>query len=926
MNAETWLSVLNPEQLAAVTHEGSPLLILAGAGSGKTRVITTKIAWLIAERGVEPESILAVTFTNKAAREMAERARLMEGRAERSVLRTFHSFGAWLLRRNAALAGLDSNFTIYDDDDAITLLAKAMPALTRPQVSSICHKISRAKDYCYGPDHLLLAEIDPDPDFAEAYRLYEKRLRETGNLDFGDLILLPVRLLNEHPEVRDRLTRRFSVIMVDEYQDSNVAQFELLKAITGPETYLCVVGDDDQSIYRFRGAEVRNILTFQDSFPGTTIIRLERNYRSVAPILSVAGEVVSNNEGRLGKTLIAERGSGKKPELVFLANQDEEAAFCATMIQTARKKGVPYADWAVLYRMNAQSLGFETEFLHRKIPYRVVGSLKFYEREEIKDALAFLALVANGRDEVAFRRIVNKPARGLGEVTQDKIVDEARRVLFEEPAPGDALDFGEKADLVSASRRLLDTLSKKARSGLSEFIAIVESLRQLLPAAEPPVGDDADPFAASPAFTAGGAIAQSADADAEIAGKARPTVSAGVSTPAGKAQPASRDGPRDSSASVIAQSADAGTETAGKANDLSLSKGASAGVTTETAGKANLSASSGPRDSAALPDPAFHSPALRASSAPSGSLDFGSPETAATADSGKSRKKGAIGLAVFVDKLVESSGLLAYHQGQDEIAGTQRVANLQELVNAASLYPLTREGLTEFLEHIELDRSMADDDENPDSVTLITVHNTKGLEFRRVVITGLESGVFPREDKAGDDLEEERRLMYVGCTRAMDELYLTSCAARRLYGRTAFMEPSRFLSEIPANDLVVSGRAPRSFLSRYPAVGKDASIFAGSRSGGVNHSGETRLAGDSAPREAGRDRSFPGSGAPRDPSGLAEKWKVGQKLFHDDYGYGIISKSFYAGDEFVILVRFETGGEKRFLPKYQGNNLLPVED
>jgi DNA helicase-2/ATP-dependent DNA helicase PcrA len=881
MNAETWLSVLNPEQLAAVTHEGSPLLILAGAGSGKTRVITTKIAWLIAERGVEPESILAVTFTNKAAREMAERARLMEARAERSVLRTFHSFGAWLLRRNSALAGLDSNFTIYDDDDAITLLAKAMPALTRPQVSSICHKISRAKDYCYGPDHPLLAEIDPDPDFAEAYRLYEKRLRETGNLDFGDLILLPVRLLNEHPEVRDRLTRRFSVIMVDEYQDSNVAQFELLKAITGPETYLCVVGDDDQSIYRFRGAEVRNILTFQDSFPGTTIIRLERNYRSVAPILSVAGEVVSNNEGRLGKTLIAERGSGKKPELVFLANQDEEAAFCATMIQAARKKGVPYADWAVLYRMNAQSLGFETEFLHRKIPYRVVGSLKFYEREEIKDALAFLALVANGRDEVAFRRIVNKPARGLGEVTQDKIVDEARRVLFEEPAPGDALDFGEKADLVSASRRLLDTLTKKARSGLSEFIAIVESLRQLLPAAETSVGDDADPFAASPALSVGAATGQPADADTEIAGKA---------------------------------------------GDPSLSKGASVGATSETAGKDSLPASSGPRDSFALPDTVSPSPSSRASSSSSGSLDFdpavtGPAETAAAADSGKARKKGAIGLAVFVDKLVESSGLLAYHQGQDEIAGTQRVANLQELVNAASLYPLTREGLTEFLEHIELDRSMADDSENPDSVTLITVHNTKGLEFRRVVITGLETGVFPREDKAGDDLEEERRLMYVGCTRAMDELYLTSCAARRLYGRTAFMEPSRFLSEIPADQLVVSGRAPRSFLSRYPSVGKDASIFAGARSACANPSGDRRLAADSASRVSGS-----GDAAPRDPSGLSEKWKVGQKLFHDDYGYGIISKSFYAGDEFVILVRFETGGEKRFLPKYQGNNLLPVED
>lgn len=813
MNADAWLDVLNPEQRSAVIHEGSPLLILAGAGSGKTRVITTKVAWLIRERNVEPESILAVTFTNKAAREMSERARRMEPRAERSMLRTFHSFGAWLLRRNAALAGLDPNFTIYDDDDTVTLLSKAMPALTRQQVQGAVHKISRAKDYCYGPDSPLLAEIDPDPDFAEVYRLYEKRLRETGNLDFGDLILLPVKMLREHAELRDRIVRRFSVVMVDEYQDSNVAQFEFLKAITGPETYLCVVGDDDQSIYRFRGAEVRNILTFAESFPGTEVIRLERNYRSIAPILNIAGEVVSHNDGRLGKTLIAERGNGKKPVLVFLGNQDEEASFCAELIQNARKNGVPYTDWAVLYRMNAQSLGFETEFLHRKIPYRVVGSLKFYEREEIKDSLAFLALVANGRDEVAFRRIVNKPARGLGEVTQDKIVDEARRILFEASSvPDGTLDFDDRTDLISASRRMLETLPKKARSGLSEFIHIVETLRGMI-----------DPDASGGGTAGGGA--------------------------------------------------DSGTELAGQTDQSSGS--AKTGTELDF-----------------LP----------------GSAISDSPDADSSASSNKSRKKGAVGLASFVEKLVDSSGLLAYHQGQDEIAGTQRVANLQELMNAASLYTADRAGLTEFLEHIELDRSMANEDENPDSVTLITVHNTKGLEFRRVVITGLESGVFPRDDKKGDDLEEERRLMYVGCTRAMDELYLTSCAARRLYGRTAFMEPSLFLSEMNARELEVLGRAPRSFLARLSpssSVPKDS---------------------DSA-RASGLSASSPSSSAPRtDPDPLAERWKVGRKLFHDDYGYGIITKSFRAGEELVIMVAFETGGEKRFMPKFQAKNLLLVDE
>jgi len=675
------------------------------------------------------------------------------------------------------------------------------PALTRQQVSAIVHKISRAKDYCLSPDSPLLSDIDPDPDFAEVYRTYEKRLRETGNLDFGDLILLPVRLLNNHPEVRSRLTSRFSVVMVDEYQDSNVAQFELLKAITGPHTYLCVVGDDDQSIYRFRGAEVRNILTFADSFPGTQVIRLERNYRSVAPILAVADQVVSRNEGRLGKTLSAERGTGKKPVLVFLGTQDEEASFCAELIQNARKKGCPYADWAILYRMNAQSLGFETEFLHRKIPYKVVGTLKFYDREEIKDALSFLALVANGRDEVAFRRIVNKPARGLGEVTQDKIIAEARRILFEGGDVADTFDFDEKTDLLSASRRLLETLPKKARAGLSEFIHIAETLRALV--AAPDTAPVALPAAAAPESAA-----------------------------------------RDESAALTAVAA--------------------------------------PEISAAMPD----------ISAPS------------TKPAPKSRKKGAMGLAVFVEKLVESSGLLAYHRGQDEIAGTQREANLQELVNAASLYPLNREGLVEFLEHIELDRSMANEDENPDSVTLITVHNTKGLEFRRVIVTGLESGVFPREDKKGDDLEEERRLMYVGCTRAMDELYLTSCAARRLYGRTAFMEPSSFLSEMDVSALEILGRAPRVFAAHV-----------NSRAGNSSH-----RAGIAAEGRTGS------TAAPVITDALAERWKVGRNLFHDDYGYGVIVKSFYAEEEFVIMVRFETGGEKRFLPKYQAKNLLLVEE
>jgi DNA helicase-2/ATP-dependent DNA helicase PcrA len=335
----SYLAILNAGQRRAVLHTGNPLLILAGAGSGKTRVITTKIAWLIREQGLPPQSILAVTFTNKAAREMAERARLIDERAGDAMLRTFHSFGAWFLRRNGGLAGLDSGFVIYDDDDAVSLLSVIMEGEQKAEVKQTAHKIARAKDYFLSPDDPALAIIDNRKKFRSLYAQYEERLAKTGNVDFGDLIKKPVEILRGQPEVARRFRERFSVIMVDEYQDANVAQFELLKELCGPQTYVCVVGDDDQSIYRFRGAEVRNILEFPDRFPGTEIIRLEQNYRSTAQILRAASSVVDHNQGRLGKTLTAQRGAGKQPVLTFLPNQEEEVNFCAALIKNAVKSG-----------------------------------------------------------------------------------------------------------------------------------------------------------------------------------------------------------------------------------------------------------------------------------------------------------------------------------------------------------------------------------------------------------------------------------------------------------------------------------------------------------------------------------------------------------------------------------------------------------
>ena len=702
-------------------HQDSPLLILAGAGSGKTRVITVKIAWLIAEQGVDPRSILAVTFTNKAAGEMRDRALALLSDTDAAVdprdlsLRTFHSFGAWMLRRNSDIAGLPRGFTIYDDDDSITLLKALYPEQKRATLARFYHLISRAKDYCLNPNDDL-SDISEDPEFVTVYRAYQQRLTEIGNVDFGDLIMKPVELLEQEPVVAERMHRRFHYLLVDEYQDSNVAQYRLLRALTGPQAFVCVVGDDDQSIYRFRGAEVQNILTFPDTFPNTTVVRLEQNYRSTAPILDLAGAVVANNQGRLGKTLFTDRSDGSLPSLLLLPDQDDEVSYVIDRVRAA-ERAEQEGETAVLYRTNAQSRAFETALLRENIPYRIVGAVRFWDREEVKDAVAFLKFLANPRDEVSFRRVVNKPARGLGAKSIDRIMAKLG------PARG---------DLSAAADYAIPELSKKAGTALQGFVRLVERLRGLI----------------------GGF-----------------------------------DGEGETEAGA-------------------------------------------------------------------------SPEAAAP-----------VTLATIVDEMLLGSGLNQYHQDQDEVAGTQKVQNLEELVNAASLYPASAQGLSEFLEVIELDSAREQADNLDARVVLITMHNTKGLEFDRVIITGLEEGLFPRDDDP-QELEEERRLFYVAITRARHELALTSCRYRRLHGKLTDFLPSRFLTEIPKELIRV-----------------EAGAYAG---------GEGALAGLRAGRAAGENHP----------------WPRGTAVYHDDYGSGVVTKAWYAGSEAVVLVRFETGATAQFIPKY----------
>ncbi len=692
--APGYLEALNPRQREAVLHYGPPLLILAGAGSGKTRVITTKIAYLVESSGVDPCEILAVAFTNKAAEEMRERVAALCPRAEAVTIRTFHSFGAWLLRSFHREAGLPRYFTIYDEEGSQGVLRDLYGRrLTAGSLKSCSAALARAKDRCLAADDPLEALpealLPAGLSFAELYRDYQEALRRSGTLDFGDLILQAVRLLAGSTGVREAVRHRFRVLLVDEYQDSNPAQFRLLEELYQPEGYLCVVGDEDQSIYAFRGAEVGNILTFADRFPETQIIRLEQNYRSTCNILRVASHVVAHNHNRLGKNLWTDNPEGPPVVLALLQEQDQEARFCADIL----RDGV-YGASAILYRMNFQSRAFETLFTELGIPFRVVGTARFYDREEVRDALAYLTLLLNPHDRMAFRRAATKPRRGIGARSLERI---------------EALAVERGLELLEASRAAAGQLGGRTARGLGELLAVMDEL---------------------------------------------------------------------------VRAVEVGEET----------------------------------------------------------------------------------LSRVVQRLLHSSGLLEHYRERDEAEGSDRAANLEELVNATARHSGNREGLSLYLESQVLNAT----DENPyrsgGAVTLITVHNTKGLEFDRVILTGLEDGIFPhyaatpgRLAAAGEDLEEERRLFYVAVTRARESLYLTSCRRRRVFGTFQASEPSLFLKEIPREAVQIYGGAAPQEVDSYP---------------------------------------------------------LGCGVYHDDYGAGVVVKRWMAAGQPMAVVRFDTGRVARFPLRY----------
>ncbi|HSA59686.1 MAG TPA: DNA helicase PcrA [bacterium] len=463
---------LNPEQLKAVEHTEGPLLILAGAGTGKTRVITHRIAYLVQEKGVAPWNILAVTFTNKAAEEMRHRVHALLGLGKHDIwVSTFHSTCLRILRKS--LPPGENQFVIYDDDDTMTLIKKCMedlkiedralpPRAVYARIAAAKNELVSAEQYANGVEDFFETKV------AEVYKLYQRRLHENNALDFGDLIFRTVRLFQESPDVLKRYQDLFRYILIDEYQDTNRAQYVLTKLLADKHRNLCVVGDDDQSIYRWRGADIGNILNFEEDYPGCLVIRLEQNYRSTQTILSIANQVIAKNRGRKGKNLWTGEKGGEKAVVFVGADDREEARFVVEEIVRRQKaERRKYNDFAIFYRTNAQSRGFEDELRKNRVPYTIFGGMKFYERREIKDVLAYLRVLVNPKDSVNLKRIFNVPPRGLGTKSEESL--EAFASEYEIP-------------LYEAMGRVSEVaaLNSGAKKKILEFHALMEALRASL--------------------------------------------------------------------------------------------------------------------------------------------------------------------------------------------------------------------------------------------------------------------------------------------------------------------------------------------------------------------------------------------------------------------------------------------------------------
>ena len=879
----SFLDKLNPQQREAVETVEGPVLILAGAGSGKTRVITFRIAHLIEHLGVRPESILAMTFTNKAASEMVERVDKLVGGLSiaKPVISTFHSFCVRVLRRDIEALqipssvpgkppiGLTKKFVIYDETDQQHVVKSVMKRLgiDDKQVTprSVLGHISWAKNHMLDPQEVYLQSGDPKTErVAQIYEEYRKELRKANALDFDDLLLETARLLKAVPSVREYYNQRFQYVMIDEYQDTNRPQYELMRMLAGQHHNVCAVGDEDQSIYSWRGADIRNILEFEQDFPEAKIIRLEQNYRSTQNILQGASAVVANNIKRKGKNLWTSRQGGSKIGYYEAPDGENEALFVADYISKYLREATEQGEngrAAVLYRTNSQSRLFEEAMRRYQLKYHVVGGFSFYERAEIKDMISYLKVILNPDDSISLLRVINTPTRGIGKTTMETV----ERV---------ALEIG--VSLWGAIGEVLrrQLLPQRAMQALKSFYDLIRDAQAML----------AGSYAEHLQQTA--SVEQAEDLPAEFEAQEEEE----------EGQIAFDPALFDSSAGFSPASAESG--------DTGFDFGAS------------------------LPEAATPSE------------DAPSNEDGAFRTPGEAAHTGEL-----LKFLIDRTGYIKQLEDEDTPEAYSRIENLRELVNAAMDSKDRGETLDQFLDHAAL-VSDADAYDERAQITLMTLHAAKGLEFRLVFLCGLEEGLFPhsRTFLQPDDIEEERRLCYVGMTRAMDTLILSRAVYRRRYG-TDLPEasvPSRFLEEVPAELLEdigsprrrvardyagtgasarPSGRSPASFSAdvHYAYEDEDQSVSWANHQKKRQPSTPTRTYNsidNIAEFFASRGKKFSMPKVPVEEPKGKKGFRPGQKVRHPKYGEGTVYQREGDGEEAKLTVQFPRYGLKKLVEKY----------
>ena len=768
------LKGLNDKQYEAVVNTKGPCLVIAGAGSGKTKVLTHKIAYLIGEKQVKPWNILAITFTNKAANEMKERIGNLVGDVAADIwMGTFHSICVRILRRFIDRIGFDSSFIIFDTSDQRTLVKACIKSIGLDDKMftdrSVLSEISNAKNEMLEPDQYT---VRANGDFrkekiALVYEMYQKRLKENNAIDFDDIINYTIKILMENPDILEYYSDKFHYVLVDEYQDTNKAQFTLVTMLASKNGNITVVGDNDQGIYSFRGADISNILNFERDFLGTKIIKLEQNYRCTGNILKAANAVIKNNEVTYKKELWTENEVGNLPAVYSAKNEYDEGTYIAQQIEHLRREEYyKYSDFAILYRMNTQSRAIEEILRRESIPYKIIGGLKFYERKEIKDIISYLRLIQNPSDNLSLKRIVNEPKRGIGKTSLDKIEE----LSINSGVP--MYEIIKNAEQYGLNRVFLNS---------REFVNAIEELRA-------------------------------------------------------------------------------------KKDDMKISD--------------------------------------------------------------------------LIKETLKKSGYTQALENENTIEAENRIENLDEFLTVAIEFEdeSADNKLSDFLEGITLSSDIDNMEETEETVTLMTLHSAKGLEFPVVFLVGMEEGIFPGYKSIGEpkELEEERRLCYVGITRAKEHLFLTCSKQRTIFGSTSCNQVSRFLREIPSD-----------LLDGYDdALGErqenNSNIFGDSKyiwTYGSKDNGniKTYKIDKNEPKVAAASSSANSNGfmfrtAESFLNNLTKKssganvdlsqYKAGVRIYHKKFGEGVISNVEPEGDDLKVDIQFDKVGHKRLMAKFANLEII----